>query len=143
VYLVYAAGTVSSRVAGRLSGRFTQRALMAVGLAVATAGMALSAARPLAAVLFGLVVLVVGTFTALAVAPAFVNATAETAKGGASALYLASYYVGGTLGSALPGLAWQAAGWDGVVLSCVAATAVAMAANALLCGRMPSRPAAG
>ena len=87
-------------------------------------------------------VLVIGTFVAQAVAPAFVNVTAETAKGGASALYLTSYYVGGTLGAALPGLAFQATGWPGVVGACVAATVVAMLANALLCGRMPrGRPA--
>jgi len=143
VYLVYAAGAVSSRVAGRLSGRISPRALIATGLAVEAAGMALTMARPLALVVLGLVVVVIGTFVAQAVAPAFVNATAETAKGGASALYLTSYYVGGTLGSALPGLAWQAAGWNGVVGACIAATLVAMAANALLCGRLPSRRGAG
>jgi YNFM family putative membrane transporter len=80
---------------------------------------------------------VLGTFTAQAVAPAFVNVTAATAKGGASALYLTSYYVGGTLGSVLPGLALQAAGWPGVVLACAGAVGIALAANALLCGRVP------
>ena len=71
------------------------------------AGMALTLARPLALVILGLVVLVIGTFVAQAVAPAFVNVTAETAKGGASALYLTAYYVGGTLGAAQP-VAWKA-----------------------------------
>jgi YNFM family putative membrane transporter len=143
VYLVYAAGVVSSPVAGRLSGRIPPRRLIAVGLAVEAAGIALTTARPLALVVLGLVVLVVGTFTAQAVAPAFVNVTAETAKGGASALYLTSYYVGGTLGSVLPGLAFQASGWPGVAATCVAATAVAMLANALLCGRVRAAPPPG
>jgi YNFM family putative membrane transporter len=143
VYLVYAAGVLSSRAAGRLSGRIAPRRLIAVGLCVEAAGMVLTIAHPLALVVLGLVVLVVGTFIAQAVAPAFVNMTAETAKGGASALYLTSYYVGGTLGAALPGLAWQAAGWPGVVAACVAATAGAMLANALLCGRVPRPRAAG
>jgi YNFM family putative membrane transporter len=100
-------------------------------------------AGPLPLVVAGLVVMVLGTFTAQAIAPAFVNVTATTAKGGASALYLTSYYVGGTLGSALPGLALQAAGWTGVVLTCAAAVAVAFAANALLCGRVPKGAGAG
>ena len=137
VYLVYVAGVVSSRAAGRLSGRIAPRTLIAFGLVVEAAGMVLTSARPLAVVVLGLVVLVIGTFVAQAVAPAFVNVTAETAKGGASALYLTSYYVGGTLGAALPGLAFQARGWGGVVAACVAATGVAMLANALLCGRVP------
>jgi YNFM family putative membrane transporter len=143
VYLVYVAGVLSSRTAGRLSGRVPPRRLIAVGLAVEAAGMALTLARPLPLVVLGLVVLVVGTFVAQAVAPAFVNVTAQTAKGGASALYLTSYYVGGTLGAALPGLAFQAVGWAGVVAACVAATVVAMLANALLCGRMPRARAPG
>jgi len=143
VYLVYAAGVVASPIAGRLSGRIPPRTLIAVGLAVEAAGMALTVARPLALVVVGLVVLVLGTFTAQAVAPAFVNVTAETAKGGASALYLTSYYVGGTLGSALPGLAFQAAGWRGVVLACAAAVGIAVLANAFLSGRVPRRAAAG
>lgn len=141
VYLVYAAGVVASPVAGRLTRRIAPRTLIAAGLAVEAVGMALTAARPLALVVVGLVVLVLGTFTAQAVAPAFVNVTARTAKGGASALYLTSYYVGGTFGSALPGLAYQSAGWSGVVVCCSAAVGAAFLANALLCGRAPRREA--
>ncbi len=142
VYLVYAAGVVSSSVAGRLSGRVPPRRLIAIGLLVEAAGMAVLLLRPLPLVVVGLVVMVLGTFTAQAIAPAFVNVTATTAKGGASALYLTSYYVGGTLGSAIPGLALQAAGWPGVVVTCAAAVGIAFAANALLCGRVPKgRPA--
>jgi YNFM family putative membrane transporter len=137
VYVVYAAGVLSSSVAGRVSGRVAPRTLIAVGLLVEAAGMAVLLARPLPLLVLGLVVMVLGTFTAQAIAPAFVNVTATTAKGGASALYLTSYYVGGTLGSALPGVALQAAGWPGVVLTCAAAVGVAFAANALLCGRVP------
>src|SRR5512138_1723975 len=59
VYLVYAAGIVSSRVAGRLSGRVAPRTLIAVGLVVEAAGMVLTLARPLALVVAGLVVLVI------------------------------------------------------------------------------------
>ncbi|HEX9051642.1 MAG TPA: MFS transporter [Anaeromyxobacter sp.] len=141
VYLVYAAGVLSSSMAGRLSGRVPPRRLIAIGLLVEAAGMAILLARPLPLVVLGLVVMVLGTFTAQAIAPAFVNVTATAAKGGASALYLTSYYVGGTLGSAVPGLALQAAGWPGVVLTCAAAVGIAVAANALLCGRVPKGPA--
>lgn len=135
VYLVYAAGVVASPLAARLSGRIAQTRLIGLGLAVEALGMAMALARPLPLVVLGLVVLVLGTFTAQALAPAFVNETARGAKGGASALYLATYYVGGTLGSVLPGLAWQAGGWSAVVASCAAAVAVGLAANALLCAR--------
>jgi YNFM family putative membrane transporter len=142
VYLVYAAGVLASRVAGRVSGRVTPRRLIAIGLTVEAAGMVILLAPPLPLIVVGLVVMVLGTFTAQAVAPAFVNVTATTAKGGASALYLTAYYVGGTLGSVVPGLALQNAGWPGVVLYCAGAVGVALLANALLCGRVPRGAAA-
>lgn len=135
VYLVYAPGVLVSPLAGRFAARLPPRRIIALGLGVAAAGMLLLLARPLPAVVLALVVLVLGMFTAQAVAPSFVNVTAETSKGGASALYLTAYYVGGTLGSSLPGLAFQAVGWWGVVGSCVAAVAIALLANAFLCGR--------
>jgi YNFM family putative membrane transporter len=135
VYLVYVAGVVASPLAGRLTGRFGATTLVAWGLAVEAVGMAASLGGSLPLLVAGLVVLVLGTFTAQAVVPAFVNQTATGNKGGASALYLTFYYVGGTLGSVLPGLAWQAAGWPAVVALCGAAVLAGLAANALLCRR--------
>jgi YNFM family putative membrane transporter len=136
-YLVYAFGVAVSPVAGRLSARVPPRRVIAVGLAIAATGMGLTLLRPLAAVAAGLVVLVLGMFTAQAVVPAFVNTTAREAKGSASGLYLTAYYLGGTLGSVVPGLAWQAAAWPGVVAACLGATSLAFAANATLCGLPP------
>jgi YNFM family putative membrane transporter len=134
VYLVYAAGVLASPVAGRLSGRLGARRLIGWGLVVEGIGMAATLAGALPVLVAGLVVLVLGTFTAQAVAPAFANQSARSAKGGASALYLTSYYLGGTLGSVVPGLAWQAWGWPGVVTICGAGVAAGLVANATLCG---------
>jgi YNFM family putative membrane transporter len=135
VYLVYAAGVVATPIAGRLVQRVPPRAVMAAGLAAGALGAALTLAGPLSLVVAGLVVFVGGAYTAQAVAPSFVNANARDAKGGANALYLTFYYVGGTFGSSLPGLAWQRWGWPGVVAACLAALAAALAADGLLCGR--------
>ncbi len=134
VYAVYLAGVLVSPIAGRASARISPRLVMAVGLAVAMTGMLATLLHPLWAIASGLVVLCLGMFTAQAVAPAFVNTSARAAKGGASALYLMFYYVGGTLGSSLPGLAWQAWRWPGVVAICVASLAAALLADAFLCG---------
>jgi MFS transporter, YNFM family, putative membrane transport protein len=139
VYVVYLAGVVVSPISGRLAARHSQRGLMAVGLVVAGAGMAMTLLQPLGAIVAGLVVLCIGMFTAQAIAPGFVNASAPRAKGGANALYLAFYYVGGTFGSVLPGLAWQAWRWPGVVGVCAAGLAAALAADALLCGAPPRK----
>lgn len=143
VYLVYAAGVIMSPVAGRLSSRVPPRRLIAIGLVVEALGMAAALSGALPLVVAGLVVMVLGTFTAQAVAPAFVNVTARTARGGASALYLTFYYVGGTLGSAVPGVALHAAGWTGVVATCIGSVLVGLVANAALCGRQARAPRPG
>ncbi|WP_248352369.1 MFS transporter [Anaeromyxobacter oryzae] len=135
VYLVYAAGVLASPIAGRLAGRIPPPTLIAAGLVVEALGMAATLVPGLPFVVTGLVVLVLGTFTAQAIAPAFVNMTAREAKGGASALYLTFYYVGGTLGAWLPGHAWRAAGWKGVVAVCGGAVLLALAADLGLCAR--------
>jgi MFS transporter, YNFM family, putative membrane transport protein len=139
VFLVYAVGVVVSPLAGRLSMRVAPTRLVAVGLTVEAIGILATLHASLATIIVGLLLVVAGTFTAQAVVPAFVNQQARHDKGGASALYLAFYYLGGTLGSLLPGLAWERWGWPGVLASCTSAVAVGIAANALLCaGREPA-----
>ena len=140
VFLVYAIGVLVSPLAGRLSARVSPTLLVAVGLTVEAIGLLATLHASLPTIILGLLLVVAGTFTAQAVVPAFVNREAHGAKGGASALYLAFYYLGGTLGSLLPGLAWERWGWPGVLTSCVGAVAVGIAANALLCaGPEPRR----
>jgi YNFM family putative membrane transporter len=133
LYLAYLAGVIVSPLAGRLSSRVPRRALIAVGLVIAMAGMLGTLLPALPLIVLSLFVLCTGMFTAQAVAPAYVNATALSAKGGASALYLMCYYIGGTLGAVLPGLAWQSLGWAGVVTICLVALGAALLANWLLC----------
>jgi YNFM family putative membrane transporter len=142
VYAVYAAGIVVSPLAGRSATVISPRRLMGTGLAIAAAATCATLLHSLLALIASLVVFVVGTFIAQAVAPGFVNASASEAKGGASALYLAFYYSGGALGSALPGYAFAAYGWPGVVACSVGALAIASVANATLCGFPPRRPTA-
>lgn len=134
VYLVYIAGVFTSLASGRLSRRFGRRPVMAAGLAIASAGVLGTLVHSLPAIVLSLVVLCVGMFTVQSTAPAFVNANARGAKGAAGSLYVTFYYVGASLGSALPGFAWQAWGWPGVAASCVAALLVGLAADGVLCG---------
>ncbi|MFN8474954.1 MAG: MFS transporter [Anaerolineae bacterium] len=133
-YLSYLAGVVISPIAGRLSTHVSRRLLIAVGLAVAMLGTILTLIPVLTVIVVCLFVLCSGMFTAQAVTPAFVNISAPHSKGGAGALYLVFYYVGGTLGGVVPGLAWQSVGWIGVTSVCLSAFAVALLADWLLCG---------
>lgn len=133
-YVSYLAGMIVSPIAGRLSTRIDRRWLIAVGLLIAMLGMVLTMVTWLPLVIISLFVICTGMFTAQAVAPAFVNTVAQQAKGGAGALYLMSYYLGGTLGGVIPGFAWQTFGWHGVVATCVSALLLALLADWGLCG---------
>lgn len=132
-YLSYAAGIVTSPLAGRLSARVSRRVLMAVGLGITMLGIAMTLIASLPSIAVSLLVVCAGMFTAQAVAPAFVNTVATQAKGSAGALYLMFYYLGGTLGGVVPGLAWQAFNWPGVVMVCLSALVIALLSNGLLC----------
>ncbi len=133
VYLVYVAGIATSWTAGRAAGRLGRRTIMAAGFLMAGAAVAGTLARSIPAVVCGLVALCVGMFMVQGTAPAFVNATAREAKGGAGALYTTFYYLGATFGSVLPGFAWQAWGWPGVVAACLASFATGLLAVLFLC----------
>ncbi len=133
VYIVYLAGVITSPLAGRLSAYISRRVIMGAGLAVAILGVVGTLMQPLPFIVLSLLVLVIGMFMAQSTAPAYVNATAQEAKGGANALYLAFYYVGATIGSVLPGYALQGCGWPGVVATCTTMLLVALFADWLLC----------
>jgi YNFM family putative membrane transporter len=133
VYLVYIAGVFTSLASGRLSRRVGRRTVMAAGLAIAGAGVLGTLVHSLPFIVVSLVVLCVGMFAVQSTAPAFVNANAAGAKGAAGALYVTFYYVGASVGSFLPGYAWQAWGWPGVAGTCVTALAVGLVADGLLC----------
>lgn len=128
-YVSYLAGVIVSPLAGHASGRVPRRALIALGLLIAMLGIALTLVPSLPLIAISLFVLCSGMFTAQAVAPALVNTLARQSKGGAGALYLVFYYLGGTLGAVVPGLALQSFGWPGVASTCLGAFLIALVAN--------------
>jgi hypothetical protein len=80
-----------------------------------------------------------GTFFAQAIATGFVGRAAASDRGSASGLYLASYFFGGLIGSAVLGATFEMFGWT----ACVGGIAVSLLAAALLAIflRTPMSPA--
>jgi sugar phosphate permease len=81
-----------------------------------------------------------GTFFAQACATGFVGRAAISDRGSASGLYLASYFFGGLVGSAVLGLIFDIFGWT----ACVAGIAGSLLVAALLAIflKSPMQPAA-
>jgi YNFM family putative membrane transporter len=85
-------------------------------------------------VLAGLTLVGIGTFFAQATATGFVSRTAMSDRGSASGLYLASYFFGGLVGSAVLGQIFDRFGWA----ACVAGIGASLAVAALLASRLHS-----
>lgn len=116
IFLVYLVGTVSSAAAGKLVGRLGRRGALYLAVGTTTAGLLLSLADSLTAVLLGLVLITAGFFAGHAVASSSVSRTAKTGRAQASALYQSAYYLGSSAGGTLGAIAFHSGGWAGTVL---------------------------
>lgn len=118
VYLVYALGTVSSTVSGRVADRIGRRATIPAGCAVALTGALLTLSGSLPVIVLGMGALTVGFFCVHGLASGWVTSRAHLAgvsTGQAAAFYLFAYYVGASVFGNLGSTAWTYAGWNGVV----------------------------
>ncbi|MCB5909583.1 MFS transporter [Streptomyces pinistramenti] len=115
IFLVYLVGTVSSAAAGKLVGRLGRRGALYLAVGTTSAGLLLTLADSVGAVLAGLILITAGFFAGHAVASAAVSRTAKTARAQASALYQCAYYIGSSIGGALGAFAFHAAGWEGTI----------------------------
>ncbi|MFZ0838918.1 MAG: MFS transporter [Xanthobacteraceae bacterium] len=115
VYFVFLPSIVTTPLAGRAVARLGTRPTMWGSLAVAALGLPLLLTSNLPAVLTGMVLVGVGTFFAQATATGFVGRAATSDRGSASGIYLACYFVGGLVGSALLGQLFDHIGWHATV----------------------------
>ncbi|MEU0088869.1 MFS transporter [Streptomyces sp. NPDC006274] len=116
IFLVYLVGTVSSAAAGGLVARTGRRGALYLAVTTTAAGLLLSLADTLTAVLLGLVLITAGFFAGHAVASSSVSRTATTGRAQASALYQSAYYLGSSAGGTLGAVAFHSGGWGGTVL---------------------------
>ncbi|GAA2074596.1 MFS transporter [Streptomyces albiaxialis] len=125
IFVIYLVGTVASATAGRLNARLGRRGTLYLGIGTASAGLLLSLADSLAAIVLGLVLITAGFFAGHAVASGSVSRTATEGAAQASALYQMAYYIGSSLGGALGALAFAAGGWAATVALGLAAMTLA------------------
>lgn len=132
VYFVFVPSVLTTPLAGRVVPRFGVRPTFWASFAVAAAGLPLLLTPSLWLVLAGLVLVAAGTFFAQAAATGYVSRTAKTERGAASGIYLASYYLGGLVGSAVLGFVFDRFGWP----ETVAMLGIALALACLLTFRL-------
>lgn len=125
IYFVFLPSIITTPLAGRAVARYGVRKTMWSSLVVAAAGLPLLLVPDLSFVLVGMVLVAVGTFFAQATATGFVSRAATTDRGAASGLYLASYFLGGLVGTAALGVLFDQEGWAACVAGIGASLAVA------------------
>jgi predicted MFS family arabinose efflux permease len=125
VYFVFLPSVFTTPFAGKAASRFGARPTFWASFAVAGLGLPLLLLPNLPSILAGLALVAVGTFFAQAAATGFVSRAATTERGAASGIYLASYYLGGLVGSALLGVVFDKFGWTPTVIALGVALAIA------------------
>jgi predicted MFS family arabinose efflux permease len=132
VYFVFLPSVLTTPLAGRAIQRFGTRPTFWGALAVAGAGLPLLLVPSLVPVIAGMALVAIGTFFAQATATGFVGRAATTDRGSASGIYLACYFFGGLVGTAVLGQLFDRFGWA----ACVAGIGAALAVAALLAFRL-------
>ena len=128
IYFVFLPAMAITPLAGRAVEALRHQADLLGIVAGGGARPAAADRAELSAVLVGMVLVGVGTFFAQACATGFVGRAATSDRGSASGLYLACYFFGGLIGSAVLGVIFDMFGWA----ACVAGIAAALLVAAVL-----------
>jgi MFS transporter, YNFM family, putative membrane transport protein len=128
VYFIFLPSILTTPFAGAAARRFGTRPTFWCALALAGLGLPLLLLPSLLAVIVGLMLVGIGTFFAQATATGFVGQAATADRGSASGIYLACYFFGGLVGTAVLGQIFDRFGW----WACVAGIALALATAAYL-----------
>jgi YNFM family putative membrane transporter len=132
VYFVFLPSIVTTVLAGPAVQHFGTRPTLWASLAVAGVGLPLLLLPSLPGVLLGMILVAVGTFFAQATATGFVGRAATGDRGSASGIYLACYFAGGLVGTAILGQVFDRLGWQ----ACVGGIGLSLAVAALLTQRL-------
>ncbi len=120
LFSVYLLGLFATLGAGRVLARVGLRHGMLGAIALAFSGTLVTLIPSLPLVGLGLAMAGSGVFIAQTCANSFLrDAAAAGTRVSAAGMYICCYYIGGTVGGTLPGVAWRHAGWPGcVALTC-------------------------
>jgi len=132
IFVLWLLGVVGP-YAGQLADRIGWRRAAFAAVACSAAGLLLTYPTWLPSFALGLGLVTVSMFAGVTALQLGLTSAAAVDRGAASAVYFSIYYGSGAIGGYVPGLAWQAWRWNGVLA--VALGAVTFAAVALLSSR--------
>ena len=128
IFVTYLVGTVIAPMTGWMMARLGRRPFILAVIAAWALGAVLTLAAPIAAIVAGLVLCAACGMLCQTISTGYVAAIAKEGRSSAVGLYVTSFYVGGSMGALLPGLAWNSGGWP----ACIAMVVAMLAAMALI-----------
>lgn len=126
IFTVYLIGTFLVPWVGKGVSRFGRRRFVVGILALWMGGVLLTLVPWLPAVIAGLTIAAACGFLCQASSQSYVATSSRTGISAAIGLYVTAFYVGGSVGAVLPGLAWDAAKWTGTVAMVVGMQTIMM-----------------
>ncbi|MGC9963962.1 MAG: MFS transporter [Syntrophobacteraceae bacterium] len=115
IFGVYLIGAVITPVAGYILDRVGHRRALVGAVGMSAAGMLLTLVHNVPVIIGGLTLESSGVFACQSASSSHVGKAANEGRSSAAGLYVALYYLGGCVGSILPGFLWKQAGWLGCV----------------------------
>ncbi|OIH85650.1 MFS transporter [Arthrobacter sp. UCD-GKA] len=119
VFIAYLSGTWSSRQSGAMVARFGRLPVLLASIGLMAAGLAVTLADYLPAIIAGLLVFTAGFFAAHSVASGWIPMLGVGGRTQAASLYNLAYYSGSSIFGWAIGLAFKAGDWPGLVVSVV------------------------
>ena len=115
IFVVYLTGSVLTPWTGWAVTRFGRRRFTVRIIAVWMAGMSMTLVPSLPVIILGLCIAAACGLMCQAVSTSYVTITAKVGRSSAVGLYVTSFYLGGSFGAALGGIAWTLAAWTATV----------------------------
>jgi YNFM family putative membrane transporter len=131
IFVTYLVGALIAPMTGRIIATLGRRTFLLAVIAAWACGCVLTLAPSVLAIIAGLTLCAACGILCQTVATSYVTTVAKDGRSSAVGLYVTSFYIGGSMGAFLPGLAWNSGGWPACVLMVIAMLA-AMALIATL-----------
>jgi MFS transporter, YNFM family, putative membrane transport protein len=115
VFFVYLLGALVTPIVGKWMGRVGYRITLAIAILTASMGVYMTTNPTLWVIILGLAINAASIFVCQSAANSYVGAIVGPGKATAAGLYVAFYYLGGSVGAIAPGFAWSMGGWPACV----------------------------
>jgi predicted MFS family arabinose efflux permease len=137
IFVTYLAGAVIAPTTGWMIARLGRRTFLLAVIAAWACGCVLTLMLSIAAIIAGLILCAACGMLCQTVSTSYVTTIAKEGRSSAVGLYVTAFYIGGSMGAFLPGLAWNSGGWPACILMVIAMLA-AMAVIATLAYARPN-----